>query len=261
MECEFLKRPGKADIAYRFTPASAAGRHLPPLMFLGGFRSDMTGKKATFFEAQCMARGQAFLRFDYSGHGQSSGVFKDGCISDWYNDAYDIWKHLGLNRPVLAGSSMGGWICLLLAVRHPLSVHGLLGIAAAPDFTISIWDEKLSPAQKQAVERDGFITEPSAYSDEPTIITRRLIEDGRDNNQVLNRVHDLSIPMRLVQGMEDPDVPWQTVQRIERAFPKADLEIVMIEDGDHSLSRPEDLEILDREIRSLSTAREIINEI
>jgi pimeloyl-ACP methyl ester carboxylesterase len=259
MDCDFFKRAGKPDLAYRYSPASGTGKSLPPLMFLGGFKSDMSGTKASFFEDQCRARGQGYLRFDYSGHGRSGGKFEDGCISDWHQDAADMLGYIGLHRPILAGSSMGGWIALLMALQNPSNFHGVLGIAAAPDFTDMIWDEKLNADQKREMEQNGFITEPSRYSDQPYIYTHRLITDGR-KNRVLDRVHEkASFALRIVQGVCDPDVPWEIVNRIEAALPHADVEIILIDDGDHSLSRPQDLEILNHEILALSVMRDTVN--
>lgn len=245
----FLKRDQKPDLAHIHTAGSS---DLPPVLFLGGFRSDMQGTKAIFLENLCKERGQEFIRFDYSGHGQSEGKFEEGCISDWAQDALDILKHCTSRPALLVGSSMGGWISLLIAKNHSKHVRGLIGLAAAPDFTIWM-EEKMSDAQKTALEVNGFFELPNDYDDSPYIITKRLIEDGRQN-LLLNGAMDLPMPIHLIQGKKDADVPWQTVERIKEVTRTDSFEITYIEEADHRLSSPDQLEILGNIVKAMSKA-------
>lgn len=244
MSLNYLSRPGKPNLAYVHTPG-----HGPLVMFLGGFKSDMQGTKATYLEARAKARGQAFLRFDYSGHGQSKGAFKEGTIGTWKEDAGAVLSHIVKEPAVLVGSSMGGWISLLLMLEHPEMIKALVGIAAAPDFTEGI-RTGLTLAQKQKIEEDGFLEEPSDYG-ESYIFTRALLEDGK-SQRLLNRRHTSSAPMHLIQGKLDSEVDWHTPERIKAAFPDAVVDITLIDEGDHRLSRPQDLQIIDNAIEKLS---------
>ena len=248
MSVQYLERDGKNKLAYHYTPPK--NKDLPTVFFLGGFKSDMNGSKATFLEKQCKSRGQGYVRFDYSGHGGSDGDFVDGTIGGWADDATAMFDHIAAERAILIGSSMGGWISLLLANKRSESVEALIGIAAAPDFTKDMWFNRLTDAQRQEIETKGRADLPNDYSDEPYILTKELFDDG-ENHFLLDKPQNLDIPMTLLQGMADPDVPWETTVRIQNAFEKADVDIVFIEDGDHSLSRPEDLEVLDHELMSL----------
>jgi pimeloyl-ACP methyl ester carboxylesterase len=248
MTVQYLKRPGKPSLAYVYSPA----RHweTPMVVFCGGYRSDMNGTKATYLEAQCAARGQGFLRFDYSGHGMSEGCFEDGSISAWYEDAVDILDYmLGSSSAVIVGSSMGGWIALLLALERADNIKGLVGIAAAPDFTEDIY-ESLTPAQKKELQEKDAVDVPTDYAHEPYRVTKKLYEDGR-KNLVLNAIHTVSFPMRLIQGKCDTDVPWKTALKIRECFKSPDLEITFIEDGDHRLSRLQDLEMIDYQTKNI----------
>ena len=177
----------------------------PGVVFLSGFGSDMDGTKALELEDWARRRNQAFLRFDYTGHGQSSGSFEDGCISDWSKDAADAILHLTEGPQLLAGSSMGGWIALLLSVRIPERVCGVVGIAAAPDFTEDFRETRMSRDQLAAMERDGRIEIPGDHPDRPLMVTKKLIEDGK-SNLVLETSLNLPFPIRLLQGTEDTDV-------------------------------------------------------
>lgn len=252
MQAEILERPGKPKLSYIYTPAKGKGAGWPLVMFLGGFRSDMSGTKATYFEAKCRERGQAYLRLDYSGHGLSEGKFEEGTISRWKEDALAVLDHVtgGRGPVVLVGSSMGGWIALLAAIERAGQVTGLVGIAAAPDFTEWGVYKSLGPEEQKMLETQGFVSRDSAYGD-PYIYTKALVEDGR-KNFVLNKEHTLDIPMRIVQGQEDAEVPWRVALEIEKAFTRGDVDVILIDDGDHRLSRPEDLELIDREIKDLS---------
>lgn len=216
-----------------------AGRG-PGVVFLGGFNSDMTGSKAEFLAGWCEARGTPFLRFDYSGHGESGGRFVDGTIGRWAADAACVLDALAPGPQVLVGSSMGGWIALLLAGRR--APHALVGIAPAPDFTEDLMWAGFTPGTRAMIERDGVWHRPSDYG-APYPITRALIEDGRDH-LLLRGPIALDVPVRILQGMEDPDVPWRHALRIADAITGGDVRVTLVKDGDHRLSRPQDLALL-----------------
>jgi pimeloyl-ACP methyl ester carboxylesterase len=224
-----------------------AGRG-PGVVFLGGFNSDMTGTKAEELATHCAATGRAFLRFDYSGHGTSGGRFIDGSIGRWAEDAALVIAAQTEGPQLLVGSSMGGWIALLLARRWPERVAGLIGIAAAPDFTPRI--EAALPAEaRAAIDRDGVWHRPSAYGD-PYPITRTLLEDGR-KHLLLPGPIPLAAPVRLLHGQRDPDVPWQLSLEIAAAISGDDVAVTLVKDGDHRLSRPQDLALLRRMVEAL----------
>ncbi|MBM3952513.1 MAG: alpha/beta hydrolase [Rhodospirillales bacterium] len=233
-----LVAPDGATIAYRPTPGKGPG-----VMFLTGFRSDMTGGKALAVEALCRAQNRAFVRFDYTGHGESSGAFADGTIGRWTEDALLVLDRVTNGPQVLVGSSMGGWIALLLARARPERVAGIVGIAAAPDFTEDLVHDVLDADAKDRLARDGQIVVPSAYDPEPCVITRRLIEEGRDH-LLLRGPIPVAAPVRLIHGMEDHDVPWQTALRIAERIASTDVEITLVKGGRHRLSDPPDLERL-----------------
>ena len=198
-----LTRANGSSIAYHRTDGQS-----PCVVFFPGFRSDMQGGKALALETWCRARGRAFLRFDYTGHGESSGALEDGTIGQWADDAIDAIGQLTDGPLVLVGSSMGGWVMLLAALAHKDRLVGMVGVAPAPDFTEELIWKTASPEQKRAIEEDGVWYEPSEYSEEPTPFTRALIEDGR-NHLLLGGPIDLHCPTRLIHGMRDPDVPWE----------------------------------------------------
>ena len=262
-DIQYLDRPDQPRIAYVYTPpapgAVRAGSpfSLPLIVFLGGFRSDMEGTKALFLEEQCRRRGQAFLRLDYSGHGVSEGQFEDGSISQWKQDAMDVIDHVtggGENgQMILVGSSMGGWIALSIALEWGARIKGVVGIAAAPDFTIDLWNNRLDDSSRAEISEKGFVSIPNAYDERPYIFTKKLFEDGK-NNLILDRVHTVPFSVTLVQGKKDDEVPWQTASRIENVLDGAPVDIVLISDGDHRLSRPEDLDVIGREVQQMSEA-------
>ena len=234
----FLSKPDGARIAYHKTPGKAPG-----IVFLGGFASDMTGTKALALEAHAKQRGQAFLRFDYQGHGQSTGAFADGTIGLWHSDALAILDAVTEGPQILVGSSMGGWMMLLTAARRPDRIAGLVGIASAPDFTEDLMWRGFSKEIRQTLLRDGFYQRPSEYSDEPYTITMKLIEDGRDH-LLLRDPLVINAPVRLLHGMADPDVPYQVSLRIAEHVTCPDLRVHLIKDGDHRLSSERDLDLL-----------------
>lgn len=227
----FEVRPSLAFVASR-------GRG-PTVLFLPGFRSDMAGAKAVHLEQHCARRGQSFVRFDYRGHGLSAGRFEDGCIGDWCADALAIVDRVTTGPLVLVGSSMGGWIMLLATRQRPERVAGLIGIAAAPDFTHDLILPKLTPALRQELDREGQILAPSDYG-EPTPITRRLLEDG-ERQLVLQAPLPIRCPVHLLHGQQDPDVPWQTSLRLAASLEGGTVTVELIKDGDHRLSREDDL--------------------
>lgn len=229
-------------IAFRRTPARPVAAGLPGVVFLGGFKSDMTGTKATALEAHCAARGLGFLRFDYQGHGLSSGDFRDGTIGRWATDAGAALDHLTEGRQILIGSSMGLWTTLLAARARPARVAGIIGIAGAPDFTERLMWDRWDDARRRQVMEEGAWERPSAYDIKPYPITRTLIEDGR-RHLVLDGI-DLACPVRLLHGMADPDVPWQHSLLTMAALAGSDVRLTLIKDGDHRLSRDEDLALM-----------------
>jgi pimeloyl-ACP methyl ester carboxylesterase len=237
-------------IAYRRSTADVGSRR-PGVLFLPGFASDMTGVKATALEAWARGRGQALLRFDYSGHGQSDGAFGDGTIGRWTEDALAVLDQLTVGPQILVGSSMGGWIMLLAALARPSRIAGLVGIAAAPDFTEELmWAQMPAPARERLM-RDGAILQPSRYGEAPMRISRALIEEGR-RHLLLRGPIDIRCPVRLLHGMADPDVPWQTSLRLAERLTGGDVMLTLIKDGDHRLSREDDLRLMLAAIEALS---------
>ena len=221
----------------------------PGVVFLGGFHSDMTGSKAEYLASWCAARGRAFLRFDYSGHGASGGRFEEGSIGQWAADAERVLLELTEGPQILVGSSMGGWIALLLARRHPERLAGLIGIAAAPDFTEDLMWAQFPPAVREAILRDGAWHRPSEYG-EPYPITRHLIEEGR-GHLVLRAPLPISAPVRLLHGQADPDVPWESALRLAAHITGEDVDVVLVKAGDHRLSKPGELALLGRVLGAL----------
>ena len=241
-----LARADGESIAYCRTEGSGPG-----VIFLTGFRSDMTGSKALHLEAHCRARGQAFLRFDFFAHGQSSGRFEEATIGRWADDAVAVIDELTTGPQLLVGSSMGGWVALISSLRRRERVRGVIGIAPAPDFTEDMILPKLEPPVRDELYRNGVVYLPSGYSDEPYPITLRLIEDARRHLLLRDRI-DLHCPIRLLQGMEDPDVPWRTAIRIIEQACSTDARLVLIKDGDHRLSREQDLALLSATVDELT---------
>jgi len=239
------------NIAYFYHQGEKA---LPTLIFCGGFKSDMMGSKATYLEAKAKARGQSYIRFDYTGHGFSDGAFVDGCIGDWCADALCIIDEVAKGDILLAGSSMGGWISLLCAIKRPARIKAVLGIAAAPDFTRDLLDH-FSAEQKAELIQTGQVSLPNDYSDEPYIFTQKLIDDGAENSVFHgdDKV-DISCPVYLVQGMVDKEVAWQTALQISAQLVSENVIVELIKDGGHSVSRPEDLARLNGAVEHLNAA-------
>ncbi|GGF87374.1 alpha/beta hydrolase [Azorhizobium oxalatiphilum] len=217
----------------------------PGVIWLGGFKSDMTGTKAQALADWAEQRGQGFLRFDYSGHGASSGAFEDGTISQWAKEARAVLDATE-GPQVLVGSSMGGWISLLLAralaAEGAKRLAGMVLIAPAPDFTHELMWESFPEAVKEEILAKGSYARPSDYGD-PYVITRALIEDGR-KNLVLGSPFAVGCPVRILQGAHDVDVPWRHAMRLVTCLAEDDVVFTLIKDGDHRLSRPQDIERL-----------------
>jgi pimeloyl-ACP methyl ester carboxylesterase len=237
---------GGHELAYEAVPGRGPG-----VIFLPGFKSDMTGTKAVALRDWCVKRGQAFTRFDYSGHGRSSGKFEDGTIGRWAADAVAILDGVTTGPQILVGSSMGGWMALLAAKARPERVAALVGIAAAPDFTEDLMWATYPEEARKALRRDGIYYEPSQYG-EPYAITMRLIEEGRDH-LVLRSPLPLPFPVRLIQGMQDPDVPWRTALRLAEHIDGDDVEVTLVKGGDHRLSEPVDIARLEAVLEGLVT--------
>ena len=234
---QHFKNSRGQNLAYSYV----AGRG-PTVVFLGGFKSDMAGSKATHFEAWAQARGQAYLRFDYSGHGVSEGVFEKGSITQWAQDARELIAAVTSGAVVLVGSSMGGWISLILARDMGARVVGLIGIAAAPDFTEDSMWASFDDAQRAALARDGVVYLPSEYGD-PYPITQVLIEESR-GSLVLRDPLVFECPVRLYQGTEDTAVTRETALRLFDHIDAGDLRIQFVKGADHSFSSPNCLDIL-----------------
>ncbi len=216
----------------------------PGIVFLGGFRSDMTGTKALALEAWAKVEGRAFVRFDYSGHGASSGRFEDGCIGDWLADARAVIA-MTEGPQVLVGSSMGGWIALLVARDMPAKVAGLVTVAAAPDFTDAI-DAELTDDERAEMSRTGRIAQPSDYG-EPYIITRVLIEDGRQR-RIFGRPLHLPMPVRFLQGTADAEVPVATAMRLLDHASGPDIRLTVVKGADHRFSTPDCLRLIETSV-------------
>ncbi|HVH80314.1 MAG TPA: alpha/beta hydrolase [Stellaceae bacterium] len=232
---EILTRGDGATIAYRRLAGAAPG-----IVFLGGFRSDMSGNKALFLEDYCRRRRRAYVRFDYFAHGQSSGNFADGTISRWRDDAISVIDSLTEGPQILVGSSMGGWIMVLAALARPECIAALVGIAAAPDFTTDLLPKRLTEAQQRTLTEDGRIVLASPYDPSGYLYTQALVGDG-NRNLVLRGDLPLTCPVRLLHGMADDSVPWQQSLKLAEALTAADVTLTLVKDGDHRLSRDRDL--------------------
>jgi pimeloyl-ACP methyl ester carboxylesterase len=244
-------------VAVRAQPGRAPG-----LFWLGGFNSDMKGTKAEALARWAAATGHACVRFDYSGHGESGGVFTDGTIGRWLEESRAVFEAFCRGPQVVVGSSMGGWLALLLAralnernggerpdarvephQNTGPSIAGLILIAPAVDFTELLMWQKFPRSVKREIEQKGVWARPSAYSDQPYLITRDLIEDGR-RHLLLDRMIEPGCPVRILQGVKDPDVPWTHATELVSRIARDDVVLTLVKDGDHRLSRPEDLDRL-----------------
>ena len=227
------------------TPSSNLSSN-PSLFWLGGFKSDMKGTKAVALDAWAQSQGRGCLRFDYSGHGESSGDFKDGTIGQWLEESVEVYTKFAQGPQVIIGSSMGGWLALLLARalrgRNGVApIAGMVLIAPAVDFTEELMWEQFSDAIKREIEDKGAWMRPSEYSEASYPITKTLIEEGR-NHLLMGGLIETGCPVHILQGVQDPDVPWRHAQELVSHFARDDVVLTLIKDGDHRLSRPEDIE-------------------
>ena len=230
-----LARGDGCNIAYHASPGESPG-----VVFLGGFMSDMAGTKAVALETHCRAQARAFVRFDYQGHGASSGEFLDGTIGGWASDAVAVLDTLTKGPQILVGSSMGGWIMLLAALARPGRVSGLLGIAPAPDFTEDLMWQEFEPETRDALLRDGMVELPSNYGDGPYLIARGLIEEARAH-LLLRAPIALACPVRLIQGMADDAVPWETSIRLAERLQSPDVTVSLVKHAGHRFSEPPEI--------------------
>jgi pimeloyl-ACP methyl ester carboxylesterase len=242
---EFLTTSDGQKIAYEKSDGNG-----PTLIWCGGLKSDMEGSKAVHLHSWAKSKGQGFIRFDYFGHGESSGDFIDGTMSRWAADIGTVRDQLCSGRVILIGSSMGGWAALLAALDTPANVAGLVLINPAPDFTEKLTVAGWSEAQIKALENDGVVYEPSGY-DEPYAYSKALIEDGRAR-QILDAPIDLSCPIRILQGYEDTVVPWSHSQKLMDVLTSADVTYTLVSGGDHSLSRVSDLKHIETAITDIT---------
>jgi pimeloyl-ACP methyl ester carboxylesterase len=235
-----LARPDGEAIAYRRTRPAVIGRNAPGIVFLHGFRSDMAGGKAQAVEAYARARGHACLLFDGFGHGRSSGDFALGTIGRWAEDAAAVLDQLTEGPQILVGSSFGGWMMLLATLARRERVAGLIGLAAAPDFTEDLILTAFDPAERRALDEQGQVVVPGTYGLPPYPITKRLIEEARDH-LVLRAPIAITCPVRLIHGLADPDVPWQTALELEKRLASTDVTVTLVKGAGHRLSEPADL--------------------
>ena len=245
METKYLTFDDGRRLAYQLHQGTG-----PLIVFLSGHGSDMFGSKAEALADYCLEAGRAFLRFDYTGHGLSSGTFLDGTISSWTKDATDILEKLADDKVILVGSSLGGWIMLNLAKANPHKMAGLIGIAAAPDFTETLIWQNLSADQQEEMAQTGHIALPNPYADEDVIYPYTLITDGRDN-LLLDKPLDITCPIILHQGMADREVPWQTACAIAEIVSSDNVQINLVKASGHRFSSDEEIAMIIHSLESL----------
>ena len=239
MTIEFLS-VAEGSIAYQ---RQVGNKNFPGIIFLSGFASDMEGTKAVFLSERAAEHVIPFIRFDYRGNGRSTGKFSEGTIGAWFEDCLAVFDQLTDGPQIVVGSSMGGWLGLLLAKARPERIKAFIGIAAAPDFTEDlIWD-KLTTTQRDALLREGEISENNAPPDQRKPITLKLIEEARAH-LVLRDPLPLSCPVRLLQGMQDKDVPWKHAERLAEHINQDDVQVTLIKNADHRLCTPQNLDLL-----------------
>ena len=241
-----LARKDGGAIAYEFIPGDPPG-----ITFFPGLKSDMNGAKVGAIRAFCLEQGHSFLRFDYRGHGASSGDFEEFTIGDWVDDSLYVLDSLTKGPQILVGSSMGGWLILLIALRRIERIVGLMGLAAAPDFTENLIWNNFSAQQKKQIAREGFIDFPNCYElQDPFRITYNLVEEGR-NHLILENAIPIDLPVRLIHGIKDEDVPFSVSQKVSEKIESNNVEVIFIKSGDHRLSRESDLRRIIEELDSL----------
>ncbi|MDE2319455.1 MAG: alpha/beta hydrolase [Rhodospirillales bacterium] len=241
----YVSRLPEIELAYEVLEGEG-----PLVMFCPGYASDMAGTKALALEAWCRARGRAMLRFDYAGHGKSGGVFAENGIGDWAADAEFVLEQVAPGRDVvLVGSSMGGWISLLLGPRLGERLKAMVLLAPAPDFTMRLWDEEMSLAQQVTMKESGMVYQPSEYG-APLPFSMALIERSAAH-LVMGREIDITCPVRILHGMKDDAVPWRQSLKLLENLASRDVRLTFIKDGDHRLSSPEDLALLGETVGAL----------
>ncbi|MEW6489977.1 MAG: alpha/beta hydrolase [Thermodesulfobacteriota bacterium] len=231
----YLDRPDGTRLAYRVTCGQG-----PTVVFLGGFTSDMSGTKAVALEAHCRSRGRAYVRFDYFGHGLSAGRFADATIGRWIDDVLAVLDEVVEGPAVLVGSSLGGWLMVRAALARPERVAGLVGVAAAPDFTSELIELSLSEGARSRLREEGVLLLPNPYGQEPTPVSAAFLEEAR-RHRVLGSPIPLRCPVRLLHGLADREVPWSLALRLVKALEGSDATLTLVKGGDHRLSAPEDL--------------------
>jgi pimeloyl-ACP methyl ester carboxylesterase len=242
---QILRLNDNESLAYHKTKGKGPG-----VIFLGGFRSDMTGTKALALEKFCQERGQQFIRFDYRGHGQSSGKFEDCRIGMWKDDVIKILDEVADGPQILVGSSMGGWIMLLAALERPQKVAGLVGIAAAPDFTeLLMWDQ-FTPEQQAELRDNKIIEIPNCYDEEPYPISLDFIAES-GNHLVLDSTININCPVHLVHGLNDEDVPWEFSVTLNEKLKTKDVKTTLVDDGDHRMSNEKQLRIITKALNGM----------
>lgn len=248
IKTDFIEVDG-ASIAVRFRKGSKT----PGLMWLGGYRSDMLGTKAVALDEWAAANDHGALRLDYSGHGESGGDFNQGTISRWLAESLAVYRKYADGPLILVGSSMGGWIALLMAqqlLKEGTPVDGLVLIAPAPDFTALLVEPSLNEDQKRQLQEQGYFELPSEYSPNPYVYTRALLEDGR-NHLLMDGLVETGCAVHILQGMLDEDVPYHYALALLECLPVDDVTLTLVRDGDHRLSRPQDIDLLTRTISGL----------
>jgi len=239
------------EIAYAHLKGSSPG-----ILFLSGFNSNMQGDKALALERWCQEQGRQYTRFDYFGHGESSGQFEDGTLGRWISDALEVLDHVTSGSQILVGSSMGGWIMLHVALARPERVIALVGIAAAPDFTDTLRNGRLQPEQMLQLELSGYCDIENCYDDgQPYRISRELLEEGVDHCLLNGDAIPLHLPVRLLQGQRDEDVTWERSLLLAEKLGSTDVEVQLVKDGDHRLSRPHDIARLVHTLEALLKIR------
>jgi pimeloyl-ACP methyl ester carboxylesterase len=254
MSVSYFTNSKGIKLAFVHSQSSEQGVKMPVLVFLGGFKSDMGGTKALFLEERCRNLRQEYLRFDYSGHGQSEGEFVNGTIGSWLNDAREIISSvIQASEVIVVGSSMGGWLGLRLLIDSPegdFRIKGMIGVAAAPDFTKDVMAD-LTAEQHLMLADEGYVKQPSDY-DEPYIFTRRLFDDGEVQSLLSPaQPYKTQAMITLLQGRKDDLVHWTKAQRIAQAFDGPQTKVIFVDDGDHSLSQPDNLALLDEQISQM----------
>ena len=250
VDASFFEINDGQKLAFSQVIDSKKRKNLPGVVFLSGLKSDKEGTKAVFLSEWAERNGRDFLRFDYRGHGASSGVFEDTSISDWLDDTKRIIMELTSGPQVLVGSSLGGWISFLFARMFPEKVAGIIGIAAAPDFTVQYSRRNLTNDQRQELSSTGKLSFYSDYFDEPLVITQKLIEDG-NNNLVLTKEQSIDCPVRLFHGSHDEDVPLSTSINIMKKIRSNDVQLQIIKGVDHRFSTPDCLELIQKAVERI----------